>query len=349
MRGSLSVLAPAAAGLALLCTALLGAEQFRSIAASRTATTAPSGSPPTLGNYPDTSIQLSINTTVIPDAPPTNTTSINVSISTDFTGTLEGNPDTGVIRITNPHPAGVYLVTIRALNGGSSVASKSFTLTVTTPPTCSPVTFASPTTFPAGTFTASVAVGDFNGDGKQDLAVGNNTGVATLTGNGSGGFSAPTNFNTGSSPYHYGIAVGDFNGDGKQDLVVANYYGATVSILLGDGTGSFSSPTDFFVGTNPASVAVGDFNGDFKQDLAVGKPGSSIAILFGDGAGNFSAPSNVDAGGNAAKIALGDFNRDGKPDIAVTNYQNSVSILLGRAVVISARQQVSLLAMLLFG
>src|SRR6266446_790646 len=58
----------------------------------------------TLGNYPDTSIPLSTDTTVTPDAPPTNTASINVSTSTDFNGTLEGNPTSGVVRVTNAHP-----------------------------------------------------------------------------------------------------------------------------------------------------------------------------------------------------------------------------------------------------
>ena len=47
---------------------------------------------PALGNYPDKSIVLSANTTVTPDAAPTNATSINVSTSTDFKGKLEGNP-----------------------------------------------------------------------------------------------------------------------------------------------------------------------------------------------------------------------------------------------------------------
>ena len=61
---------------------------------------------PRLGNYSDTSLALSTDTTVTPDAPPTNTTSINVSTSTDFKGTLAGDPTTGVVRVTDAHPAG---------------------------------------------------------------------------------------------------------------------------------------------------------------------------------------------------------------------------------------------------
>ena len=77
---------------------------------------------PTLGNYPDTSLPLSTDTTVTPDAAPTNTTSINVSTSTDFKGTLEGDPATGVVRVTDAHPAGTYTVTVTAF--GSDGATR---------------------------------------------------------------------------------------------------------------------------------------------------------------------------------------------------------------------------------
>ena len=128
---------------------------------------------PTLGNYPDTSLALSTDTTVTPDAPPTNTTSINVSTSTDFNGTLAGDPTTGVVRVTDAHPAGTYTVTVTAFDSGGATATKTFTLTVTTPVTCNPVSFAAAANFGAGDVPISVAVGDFNGDGKQDLAVAN--------------------------------------------------------------------------------------------------------------------------------------------------------------------------------
>ena len=75
---------------------------------------------PVLGNYPDTSLLLSTDTTVTPDMAPTNTTSINVSTSTNFKGTLEGNPTSGVVRVTDAHPAGMYTVTVRAFDGGGA-------------------------------------------------------------------------------------------------------------------------------------------------------------------------------------------------------------------------------------
>ena len=85
-------------------------------------------------------------------------------------------------------------------------------------------------------------VGDFNGDGKQDLAVANSAEsyVSILLGDGAGNFGSPRNFDVDLEPFS--VAVGDFNGDGKQDLAVANL-GSSVSILLGDGGGSFGAAT----------------------------------------------------------------------------------------------------------
>ena len=105
--------------------------------------------------------------------------------------------------------------------------------------------FGSATNFGAGTTPDSVAVGDFNGDGKQDLAVANqgSNNVSILLGDGAGSFGSATNFGAGNTPFS--VAVGDFNGDGKQDLAVANVSSNNVSILLGNGAGSFGSATNF--------------------------------------------------------------------------------------------------------
>ncbi len=77
-----------------------------------------------------------------------------------------------------------------------------------------------------------VAVTDFNGDGKPDLAVANNTSneVSVLLGNGDGTFQAARNF--AADIYPDSVAVGDFNGDGRPDLVVANTNSSIVSVLI---------------------------------------------------------------------------------------------------------------------
>src|SRR5713226_8016890 len=89
------------------------------------------------------------------------------------------------------------------------------------------VSFIARRDFDAGSVPQSVSVGDFNGDGVQDLAVANAGSfpsdpgnVSVLWGNGDGSFQAARNFAAGTQPVS--VAVGDFNGDGVQDLAVAN-------------------------------------------------------------------------------------------------------------------------------
>jgi hypothetical protein len=287
----------------------------------------------TLGNYPNTTVPLSGNTTVVPDAAPTNTVSINVSTSTSFKGRLEGNPATGLVRVTDAHPAGTYTVKVTGFASGGGTSTVTFTLTVTTPTTCNPVTFAPPANFNAGTSPVFAAVGDFNGDGNQDLAAANRftNFVSVLLGNGMGSFSAATNFAVGGSGEPFAVAVGDFNGDGNQDLAVAIRTSTIISVLLGTGTGSFGAATSFTVGNEPLSLAVGDFNNDGRQDLAVANRFTNfVSVLLGDGMGSFSAATNFGAGSTPHAVAVGDFNGDGNQDLVVANYDTgTVSVLLG--------------------
>ena len=189
----------------------------------------------------------------------------------------------------------------------------------------------------AGSNPTSAAVGDFNGDGKLDLAV-TNAGVSILLGNGDGAFRAPVTYATGNSPSS--VAVGDFNRDGKVDLAVANSGAsngvASVSVLLGRGDGTFNPAVNYSGGFGSLSLAVGDFNRDGKLDLVEANFSTgNVTILLGNGNGTFQAPRSYGTNGAPTSVAVGDFNRDGKLDLVVANLVNnsggtgSMGVLLG--------------------
>ena len=182
----------------------------------------------------------------------------------------------------------------------------------------------------------AVAVGDFNGDGYQDLAVAalNGNNVAILLGDGGGLFAAVPGspFTAGTNPDF--VAIGDFNGDGMQDLAVSNLNSNNVTVLLGNGAGGFSaaSGSPITVGTSPQAVAIADFNGDGKLDLAVANYSGSVSILIGNGSGGFTAASGspFTSGGMTASVVVGDFNGDGIADLAAGTYDTgSVAVFLG--------------------
>ncbi|QEL20278.1 FG-GAP-like repeat-containing protein [Limnoglobus roseus] len=191
----------------------------------------------------------------------------------------------------------------------------------------------------------SVAVADYTGDGKPDLAVANNTSndIVILTNNGSGAFTpfATTIPAPGGSASPFDIVAGNFDGAGGADLAVS--YGAndTVSIFTGNNNGTFVAKGSFSTGASGASperLATGDFNLDGKLDLAVanaGVIGGQVGVLLGNGDGTLQAVQKFVTGGNGSIApAVGDFNVDGKPDLAVANANgNSVGVLLNTYVV----------------
>jgi len=182
-------------------------------------------------------------------------------------------------------------------------------------------------------YPGALAVGDFNGDGKPDLAVLTYVGatVVILLGKGDGTFTAaPLSPTVGGNPNS--IAVGDLNGDGKLDLVVSSYN--TLSVLLGKGDGSFTAIAPPTVGSAPGGVFLVDLNRDGKLDLVLGNGTSPyVSILLGHGNGTFSAPTSPAA--PTGPVTVMDVNRDGKLDLFFAEgnvpgfAQTTISVALG--------------------
>ncbi|HEV2351619.1 MAG TPA: choice-of-anchor D domain-containing protein [Terriglobia bacterium] len=203
-------------------------------------------------------------------------------------------------------------------------------------------TFQSPLPFSTGQvpIPSSVATGDFNRDGKLDLAVGifgaSGGEVDIYLGNGDGTFQAGATYHVGTqySQPPSSIVVADFNGDGKLDLATADWFNSSsVSIFLGNGDGTFQSQVQYATGGSPYSMALADFNGDGKLDLAVANNDAradSVSILLGNGDGTFQAHVDYATGVSPVSVTIGDFNGDGKLDLATADAgSNTVSILLG--------------------
>jgi hypothetical protein len=186
----------------------------------------------------------------------------------------------------------------------------------------------------AGASPQAVGIGDFNGDGKADLAVADfSSGVTVLSGIGQGAFQQPVSFHVKDGASH--TATGDFNGDGIPDLVTtgANINNGKGSLWLGNGDGTFQSPLTFPVGGGAGGMTVADFNGDGKADLAIANFYSgNVSVLLGNGNGTLQAAVNSRAGSFPASVAAADLNGDGILDLAVPNTSGakSVSVLLGK-------------------
>jgi hypothetical protein len=183
-----------------------------------------------------------------------------------------------------------------------------------------------------------LVLGDFNKDGKMDIAVTNfNTSdVGILLGNGDGTFAAPVTYPVGEGYRPEAIAAGDLNGDGFLDLAVPSFNGdqPILVIMLGksDSSGTFQAPTSSDINGLPNEIAVGDLNKDGKLDLAVSEfEGTTfngqVEVLLGKGDGTFNAPVAYTAsafGGasgdsDPAGIQVADMNGDGNLDLVYIN------------------------------
>lgn len=270
------------------------------------------------------------------------TSTINVGanpaniVTADFNN--DGEPDLAVVNEDQSNPCytfnGAGTISILLGNGNGTFTNKS-TL-------CFPNTLAVVGIPP-------MVVGDFNGDGKQDLVVSysnpdiSNDASIIFLGDGEGTFTQGSNVVSGFENLFAQIDA-DFNRDGKLDLAIPfqdQFGGTNISIPLGNGNGTFD---DSLVAYNCTtgnqcvtadSVVAGDFNGDGILDLAaVWSAGSTglpaITILLGKGDGTFAPATTQPAVPlvSPTSVTSGDFDGDGKLDLAIADASSSSLIIL---------------------
>jgi uncharacterized protein (TIGR03437 family) len=195
-----------------------------------------------------------------------------------------------------------------------------------------------------------IVVGDFNRDGRPDLAFTNAHGaplptmpgsffqsgnsITVVLGDGTGGFTpAPGSpFTVGSLPG--AIVTADFNLDGYADLAVLNQDSRDITVLLGNGFGGFTAAPSgrAAAGINAANLVAADLNGDGAADLAIGHSDTSgVMVLLGNGTGGFTpaAGGSFRTGQAAIALAAADLNGDGRIDLAASDLGSGVYVLLG--------------------
>jgi hypothetical protein len=200
------------------------------------------------------------------------------------------------------------------------------------PATAANLKFAPHVDYPAGQSPVAICVADFNGDGAQDLTVGNWTnpgaqdGITILMNNGNGSFSNPASI-AGIIPHI--VVAADLDGDGKPDLAAAEPYSDLVTILVNNGDGTFAGPVSYPGGSYPWSMDAADFDNDGKADLVVAGNGNWLSILKNNGNGTFASPVQYFVSSRVVSVRAADLDGDGIADLAMANYRSdSVAILL---------------------
>lgn len=186
------------------------------------------------------------------------------------------------------------------------------------------------TNFPTGGSPRAVAVADFTGDGKADIATADSLGdaISILPGDGSGGFGMKIDTTVGDDPRS--LSAGDVNGDGKADLAVGNFAGTSAFILLGEGDGTFEGAIAEGTGTGVSAVLLAELVDDADLDFAVVNYSTGkVSVFEGLGNGGFGSPVPYTVESQPLSIGAADLNGDGRKDMAVGNSGgDSISVVL---------------------
>ncbi|WP_224240316.1 beta strand repeat-containing protein [Hyalangium gracile] len=175
-----------------------------------------------------------------------------------------------------------------------------------------------------------LAVGDFNRDGKLDLAATSGVGtVEVALATTAGVFAAPTRTNVGGSPGR--LMTADLNLDARLDLLFVDST-QDVRTMLGTGAGTFGVASTVGVGPGASALTVSDVNLDGRPDVLAGLSSSSaLVVARGNGDGTFSSQPAIPLGGTPEDIAVADMNEDGFRDVVVSGVGSDVLLLAGKS------------------
>ena len=188
--------------------------------------------------------------------------------------------------------------------------------------------------------TFNVVKGDFNRDGKMDLAVSCDGGVKILANTSTLGnlvFSViPPDVNQfitpGKGPFE--VIARDMNGDGGDDLVITDAWARTVTVVRSvlPGLNYETNPEALALPGEPIGLAVADFTGDGAPDVAVALIDRAIVRVFkNDTFGRLSALLDIPVPAGPVYLRTADFNEDGRMDLVVSNSgADAVTVLLAQ-------------------
>ncbi|MBI4547507.1 MAG: VCBS repeat-containing protein [Ignavibacteriae bacterium] len=212
---------------------------------------------------------------------------------------------------------------------GSSVTPYEYHYTIETPP--SHGIFSNKTDYTVGNGPWTLAVGDIDSDGDNDIVTVNQSSntITVLMNNGYGTFPSSATYITGATPRS--IVLADVDNDGDLDIAVANQGGTTVSVFTNNGNGTYAPKVDYSSGPFPSSLSASDMDGDGDVDLvSTTFSASTVSIIMNNGTGAFPTRTTYSSGTAPWSTATADLTNDGGIDVVVVNSltNSTVSILV---------------------